>query len=110
MASRARDAHRARKRGYYKSPRLTIQVLPGAPGVLRANKPAGPIWKAMLRVTLRPFSSLSLEPDTRPLGLSRASAGLDAATTSRRRRALQIYAGVMVVFFVAALVVLKLVA
>ena len=100
---------RVRLWSYYKSPRLTIQVMPGASVILRANKPAGPVWKAMLLVMLRPFRSLSLVLETRPWELARASAGLDAATTSRRRRALGIYGVVMLVFFVAALVVLKLV-
>ena len=100
---------RIKQWSYYKSSRLTIQVPPGAPVILRANKPAAPVWSAMLRLMLRPFSSLSLEPDTRPSELARASAGLDAATTSRRRRALGTYGLVMLVFFVAALAVLKLV-
>jgi hypothetical protein len=48
---------------HYKSPRLTIEVLPGTPATVRANKPAGPVWQAMLRLLLHPFNSLSLEPD-----------------------------------------------
>jgi hypothetical protein len=58
---------------------------------------------------VRPFNSLSLEPDTQPLGLPRAPAGLDAATSSRRQRSLQIYAVAATLVFVAALVVLKLI-
>jgi hypothetical protein len=94
---------------HYKSPRFAVQVLPGAPTVLRANKPAGPVWKAMLRLALRPFHSLSLEPDTRPLGQPRAPTELDAAARSRRQRALLIYAVGMALFFVAALVLTKLI-
>src|ERR1700690_2027807 len=48
---------------YYKSRQLTVEVSPGASVVLRANKPTGPAWKAILRLALRPFSSLNLEPD-----------------------------------------------
>jgi hypothetical protein len=95
---------------WYKSPRLTVEVLPAMSTVLRANKPAGPVWKAMLRLAVRPFTSLSLEPDTRPLGQPLAPAGLNAATRNRRQRALQIYAVVTSLVFVAALVVLKLIA
>jgi len=95
---------------YYKSPRLTVEVVPGMSTVLRTNKPAGPVWKAMVRLALRPFTSLSLEPDTRPLGQALAPAGLDAATRSRRERAFQICAVVSTLVFIAAFVVLKLIA
>ena len=94
---------------HYKSPRLAVQVLPVAPTVLRANRPAGPVWKAMLRLAFHPFHSLSLEPDTQPLGQPRPPTGLDAAARSRRQRALQIYAVGMLVFFVAALMLSKLI-
>jgi hypothetical protein len=93
---------------HYKSPRLAVSVLPGASTVVRANKPAGPAWKAMSRLALRPFRALSLESDTQPSGQSREPACLDAAARSRRQRALQMYAVGATLFFVAALVLLKL--
>lgn len=75
----APGSHTVRVRQWhYKSPRLTVEVLPGAPTVLRANKPAGPVWKAMLRLAFRPFHALSVEPDTADVG--------SAARAHRARR------------------------
>ena len=95
---------------FYKSPRMTVEAVPGVPSVLTADKPAGPTWKGMLRLTLRPFTSLSLElePARFVMGHSRPSPELDEMAVRRRQRAFQIYAVSMALAFLAIIAVLKL--
>jgi len=95
---------------FYNSPRVTVETVQGVPSVFRAGKPAGPTWKGMLRLALRPFTSLSLEPEAARSIIGHSSPGpdLDDAAARRRQRAFQIYAVSMAIAFLAIIVVLKL--
>jgi hypothetical protein len=68
------------------------------------------VFKAWLRMTFRPFSSLSLEPEPTQLATFQPSpAATDLVTGARHRQmALQIYGAAMAIVFVALIVVLKL--
>jgi hypothetical protein len=101
---------RIQLRHFYMSPRVTVETVQGRPSVLRANKPAGPALKAMWRLLFRPFTSLSLEHQAphHDLGPPRPRPELDATALRRRRRAFQIYAVSMALFFSALIIVSKL--
>jgi hypothetical protein len=78
---------------YFMSPTSFVEVPPGGRVVLHVNKPQGPAAKAMLRLLVHPFTSLSLLPEPPHLGAPTAPFPVPAGPgeLARRRRGMLAY-------------------
>jgi hypothetical protein len=83
---------------WFRSPKLLVEVKPGTPCVVRADKPHGTSGGATLRLAFRPLTAWSLTPDH--TGTLTPESATFTATDERRRRVLLRYAIAMLGVFV----------
>jgi len=87
---------------WYLSPRVIVEVRPGAVSVVRADKPDGSVGRAMLRLALHPLTAWSLVVDH--TGMPVPASVAFTATDERRSKLLRVYGFVMLgVFLLIAL-------